>query len=107
MKTYIWFSLTLITLCSLIILSCSKDVAGRTDNLPALNPVDNDLNAGSWKTVLLQRPDTFTIAAPAAITSGTYIGELNEIKGLQQNLTAAQKEIVQYWSAGAILRWNE
>jgi len=107
MKRYIWFSLTVIILFTLIVVSCSKEITGRTDNLPALNPQDNDLTAGNWKMVLLSRPDTFAIAAPAATNSGTYIGELNEVKGLQQNLTAAQKEIVQYWSAGAVLRWNE
>lgn len=106
MKKYIWSSLAVITILAIIV-SCSKEVNGRTDNLPALDPQDNDMNAGSWKPVLLSRPDTFAVATPAAITSGTYIGELNEVKGLQQNLTTAQKEIVKYWSAGAVLRWNE
>ena len=107
MKKYFPFSLIAAIFFALILVSCSKDITGRTDNLPALNPQDNDISAGSWKTILLSRPDTFEVAAPAATTSGTYIGELNEIKGLQQNLTAAQKEIVKYWSAGAVLRWNE
>ena len=106
MKKYIWSSLAVITILAIIV-SCSKEVNGRTDNLPALDPQDNDMNAGSWKPVLLSRPDTFAVATPAAITSGTYIGELNEVKGLQQNLTSAQKEIVKYWSTGAVLRWNE
>ncbi len=83
--------------------SCSKKVEGRTDNIPALAPADQDLNAGTWKTMLLTRPDTFAVVAPAA----TYAGELNEIKGLQQNLTGEQKAIIKYWSAGAVLRWNE
>lgn len=108
MKKYIWLSFTAIAITTTtIVVSCSKDVVGRTDNVSALNPADNDTGAGAWKTVLLKRPDTFLVAAPAATTSGTYIGELNEVKGLQQNLTAQQKEIVKYWSAGAVFRWNE
>ncbi|TKK70193.1 phosphatase PAP2 family protein [Ilyomonas limi] len=106
MKKYYWLLLTAMMLVTIIVISCSK-IEGRTDDLPALNAQDNDLNAGNWKTVLLSHPDTFLVAAPATTTSGTYVGELNEVKALQQNLTAAQKAIVKYWSAGAVLRWNE
>ncbi|WP_204325134.1 hypothetical protein, partial [Stenotrophomonas maltophilia] len=27
--------------------------------------------------------------------------------GYQQNITPAQQAIINYWSAGAVLRWNE
>lgn len=103
------FSLSGILLTGLIMMqaSCSKNVEGRTDHAPALTPANIDLAAGTWKTVIITRPDTFLVAAPAVITLPGYIGELNEIKGLQFNLTAAQKENIKYWSAGAVLRWNE
>lgn len=107
MKKYIWLFAAASIVTTMVIISCSKEIKGRTDNLPALAPDDNDLNAGDWKTVLLKRPDTFAVAAPVAITSPLYIGEINEVKGLQQNLTSEQKNIVKYWSAGAVLRWNE
>ncbi len=108
MKKYSRLSLAaLILLFVSVINSCTKEVTSNTDRLPALDPINIDAAAGSWKTILLTRPDTFEVAAPAATTSGTYIGELNEIKGLQQSLTARQVELVQYWSAGAVLRWNE
>lgn len=99
-------TITIIT-SAIIFIACNKNVSGRTDNLPALNPQNIDLNAGSWKTVLLSRPDTFAVAAPAAVTSTAYIAELNEIKGYQKNLTDAQQQSINYWSAGAVLRWNE
>ncbi len=106
MKKYC-FLFTAMLAVSLLNLSCSREIKGRTDDLPALNATDLDTDAGNWKMVLLKRPDTFAVAAPAIVTAGTYVGELNEIKGLQQNLTAAQRDIVKYWSAGAVLRWNE
>ncbi|MFW1443075.1 hypothetical protein ACEV7Z_24105, partial [Vibrio parahaemolyticus] len=40
-------------------------------------------------------------------TNPAYLRELNEIKGYQQNITPAQQAIINYWSAGAVLRWNE
>ena len=107
MKIYLSLSFAAATALCIVVYSCSKEVTGRTDNIAALSPANNDTNAGNWKTILLKSPDTFAVAAPAAITSAVYIGELNEVKGLQQNLTQEQKNIVKYWSAGAVFRWNE
>ena len=89
------------------LVSCSKKIIERTDNIPALTPADIDLDAGNWKTVLMGRPDTFMVDVPAPTTSPAYLAELNEIKGLQQDLSQAQKNSIKYWSAGAVLRWNE
>jgi hypothetical protein len=75
--------------------ACNKSVSNRTANLPSLNPANEDLNAGTWKTILLTRPDTFAVAAPAATTSPSYAADLNEIKGYQKNLTSDQLRIDQ------------
>lgn len=87
--------------------SCSKNIVERTQDIAALSPANIDLDAGKWKTILLSRPDTFAVNAPAATNSSSYIAEINEIKGWQKNITGAQKKIITYWSAGAVLRWNE
>lgn len=92
---------------TLFISSCSKDVAGKTDNAAALKPAKLDLNAGTWKPVLLTAPTDITVAAPAATGTPDYIAQVNEIKSFQANLTEDEKKIVKYWSAGAVLRWNE
>lgn len=104
----IFLSLTLLALtASIILVACSKKVEGVTDNIAALNPTNIDLAAGNWKTVLLTRPDTFLVAAPAATNSPAYVAELNEIKGAQRSLTYEQRAAIKYWSAGSVLRWNE
>jgi len=105
-KTALPLTLLIVGL-SLIVTNCKKEIQGRTDNIASLNPQDIDLNAGTWKPVLLIRPDTFAVAAPSAITSSDYLAELNEIKGYQKNLTEDQQEKISYWSAGGVLRWNE
>jgi hypothetical protein len=91
----------------LFIVSCSKDITERTEDIAALNPTNIDLNAGTWKPVLLTGPTEFPVAAPIATTSPDYIAQLAEIKTWQANLTSEEKRIVKYWSAGAVLRWNE
>jgi membrane-associated phospholipid phosphatase len=86
--------------------SCNKNIDEQND-FESLQPAKADLDAGTWKPVLLAAPDEFAVGAPAATNTPGYIAELNEIKSWQQNLTAAQKETIKYWSAGAVLRWNE
>jgi hypothetical protein len=88
-------------------LSCNKSVTGTTANLAPLNPSSEDLTAGTWKTILLTRPDTFAVAAPSAITSPAYTADLEEIVAYQKNMTGALKSQINYWSAGGVLRWNE
>ncbi|MEP6466426.1 MAG: PA-phosphatase [Parafilimonas sp.] len=101
------FFITIITLSGLLYASCSKHIENRTDNIPALNPVSQDIDAGAWKPVLLSRPDSFAVAAPPLTNSSAYLADLNEIKGYQQNLNSDNINNIRYWGAGGVLRWNE
>lgn len=103
----IFYSVIVLATATFVITGCNKDIAGRTDNIPALSPSNIDLNAGTWKPVLLTSPSEFAVAAPGATTSPDYIAQINEIKAWQADLTSEEKRIVKYWSAGAVLRWNE
>ncbi len=91
----------------LFLVSCSKDFLGRTDDLPSLSPANNDLDGGTWKPILLTGPDEFAVAAPIGTNTPDYIAQVNEIKSWHANLTREQRKSIQYWSAGAVLRWNE
>lgn len=108
MKKLIHNSITLSLVMILFFYSsCKKDIVSRTDLYPSLAPTNLDLNADTWKPVLITDPTVFTVAAPAAITSPAYVADLNEIKAYQRSLTDDQRAIIKYWSAGAVLRWNE
>ncbi len=100
-------NLVLSLAASFLLFACNKNISEHTAGIAALNPSDQDANAGSWKLVLLSRPDTFAVAAPAATNSTAYLADLNEIKGYQRSLTGDQAEKIKYWSAGGVLRWNE
>lgn len=88
-------------------ISCNKQIIDRTTNIPALQPAKTDLNAGTWKTVLLTAPTDIIVPAPIATNSSDYVAQINEIKSYQSNITNEERNLVAYWSAGAILRWNE
>jgi hypothetical protein len=109
MKKYIHniIAIILIMMTTLFYTSCKKDIISRNDLYPSLSPANLDLNADTWNPVLITDPSVFTVAAPDAVTSPTYVADLNEIKAYQRSLTSDQQAIIKYWSAGAVLRWNE
>lgn len=107
MKKTFLLSIVLLIVVVTGFLSCNKDVDGRTDNIPALNPANIDINAGTWRPVLLTGPTEFSVPAPIATTSPDYVAQINELKTWQADLTSAEISNVKYWSAGAVLRWNE
>jgi hypothetical protein len=102
-KLNIYISIILLS----IIMSCKKDIVQQTEGIAALNPSSTDINAGDWKTILLNTNEDVSVAVPIPITDPLYVGELNEIKGLQQNITSDQQKDINYWAAGGVLRWNE
>jgi len=87
--------------------SCSKQIDEENMNYPMLNPDREDANAGTWKPILLTAPNEFACPAPILTTSADYIIQLNEIKSFQENITSEERDLVEYWGAGAVLRWNE
>jgi hypothetical protein len=90
-----------------IVVACSKEIVGTTDNASALQPANIDVNAGTWKPILLSGPTDIVVATPVPTNTPDYIAQINEIKSYQANISNDEKKLVAYWSAGAVLRWNE
>jgi hypothetical protein len=89
------------------VLSCSKSLTENNLSFPPLAPEEIDLDAGTWLPVLLTGPTEFAVAAPGTTTTPAFAAELNEIKSWQRQLSSSHREKINYWSAGAVLRWNE
>ncbi len=106
MKRYILLTIVACFVC-FTYWSCNKTVTERNTLYPALAPTKLDLNADSWNPILITNASAFTVAAPDALTSPAYVADLNEIKALQSNISNDQRASIKYWSAGAVLRWNE
>ena len=66
-----------------------------------------DAGAGNWRMIVLSGPTQFSIPAPAQTGSLDYQAELAAIKTAQSTITKEQKEQVEYWKGGGVLRWNE
>jgi hypothetical protein len=66
-----------------------------------------DENAGTWQMLVLSGPAQIQVAPPLSVGSPDYQAELTAIKSAQSRLTADQRRNVDYWSKGAVIRWNE
>jgi len=86
--------------------ACSRSIP-TLEELTPQTANNDDAGAGSWKMILLSGPTQFTVAPPSAVSSDAYQAELAAIKTAQANLTQAQKDAIDYWSGGAVLRWNQ
>lgn len=103
----IFFSISGLIGLVMLATGCQKEISDRTSGLPALLANNEDTAAGTWRLVLMSRPDSFAVAAPVATTSPLYTADLIEIKALQKNLNGDQANSIKYWAAGGVLRWNE
>lgn len=127
MKTIKKYTKVLVSACFLtfIVASCNKDIEN-LEHLTPLQPVASDEDAETWASVNNDATDVtlakIVTAAETApkifdpladkaavqnVGSVTYLAELQAIKDAQKNLTSEQKKIIEYWSAGGVLRWNQ
>ena len=88
------------------VVGCDKEVQSE-QNLKALTPANIDASAATWKPLLLTSNSQIVVAAPTTVTSDAYKAELQAIKDLQAGLNKKQRDIIEFWNAGGILRWNE
>ncbi|MEA2761956.1 MAG: hypothetical protein QOD47_1240 [Gemmatimonadaceae bacterium] len=91
---------------ALIVAGCDKTI-GPFEVLPPLQPASLEPTAGSWRMILLAGPSQIAVAAPAAVTSTAYLGELDAIRASQATLTSNQRQAIAYWSGGGVMRWNQ
>ena len=91
-------------LLSSLFLGCEKD-------LPTYYEFDpytfssQDPEAGSWKPLLLSRPDQ--IAVPPPPEGDAYAAELAQARQATASLSAEAQAAVAYWSNNPLVRWNE
>jgi hypothetical protein len=91
---------------SLFLTGCDKSLE-EGEQLQPVTPVSLDETAGDWGMIVLASSSAIAVAAPTDVTSDAYKSELASIKTIQQNLTQEQKDIIEYWSAGGVIRWNQ
>jgi hypothetical protein len=95
-----------LAITSVLVISCDKSIEDG-EPLEVYTPTDVDADAGTWDMIVLTAPDQIAVPAPDAVGSDAYKAELTTIKNAQKTLNDKQKEIIKFWSAGGILRWNQ
>jgi len=64
-------------------------------------------SGGQWRTVLLASGSTLAVPPPPAANGAVTAREVQELLSLQSSRTAAMRVSVNFWNAGAVIRWNE
>ncbi len=107
MKSKLYKSIFSLALASCVfVTSCDKSIEF-SEQLTPLQPASLDEGAGTWKMAFMSAPDQIAVAAPADPSSDAYKAELASIKDAQSKLTGGQKGIIEFWSGGGVLRWNQ
>jgi hypothetical protein len=73
----------------------------------AQDPLTLDEDAGDWTLKILTSNTQIVVPTPASTSSDGYLAELAAIKDAQSRLTKSQRDAIEYWSAGGVLRWNQ
>lgn len=66
-----------------------------------------DANAGSWQMIVLSSPTQIFVPPPAPVTDPGYQSELAAIASAQQNITAQQRQVIDFWNKGGVVGWNQ
>ncbi len=90
---------------ALFLAACEKNI--KEPVFEAYLPVNQDSNAGTWKTYVLKSPEEIEVTAPRAANSSEYLAELAALKATISNLNAEKQQAISYWGTGAVYRWNE
>ena len=85
---------------------CSKDIPTQETLTPS-SPSGTDANAGTWRMIVLSGPTQIDVPAPAPASSESYQAEIAAIKTAQASITDAQRQTIDYWAGGGVLRWNQ
>jgi hypothetical protein len=91
---------------SLVVSGCGKEVP-TTENLTPASPSGTDANAGSWRMIVLSGPTQIAVPAPVPAGTEAYQAEVAAVKAAQASLTDAQRQNIDYWAGGGVLRWNQ
>lgn len=98
---------TILIALVIVATGCDKEIP-MNQELKTLTPESVDEGAKDWNLLLVTDMATQTpCPQPVDITTDGYKNELAAVKVLQANLTDNQRKIIEYWSAGGVLRWNE
>lgn len=97
-------SLIVVFLLALLGLSACESLPLERELAP-LAPKSLDEEAGAWKSLVYV--ESGSLSSPKGPSDAGFSLALDSVKNLQAQLSQEQKNQVNFWAAGAVLRWNE
>lgn len=103
-----FYSRILFAACAAALVTAGCDQSlDSTETLTTLDPASLDADAGTWRLVVLTSPSQVAVPAPFPVASPEYQAELARVAATQAALTPEQREALETWGGGGVLRWNQ
>ncbi|MDQ3813138.1 MAG: phosphatase PAP2 family protein [Armatimonadota bacterium] len=93
--------------CASYLTGCGGGGAASFNVPPGSSALRAEPTGGQWVSIVLASVGVVPAASPPAAGSPQANQERQELQSLQQSRTAATDAAVNFWNAGAVLRWNE
>ena len=88
------------------LVGCNKDLD--IDKTTAAFKYSNpDAKGGSWKAILILKPEDITVTVPVDGASAEYTSQVTSMKAASAAATGAQKDSIAIFGANALVKWNE
>jgi membrane-associated phospholipid phosphatase len=97
----------LILVMVFVAVSASACVTSTNNSTSSGGTLAAEPTGGTWKPFVLNSSDDLRSNPPPSQGSTQFNQEVNELKALQLNRTAAVNESINYWNNGSVVRWNE
>jgi len=91
----------------LVAVSASACVTSTNNSTSSGSTLTAEPTGGTWKPFVLTSSDVLRSNPPPSQGSTQFNQDVNELKALQLNRTAAVNESINYWNNGSVARWNE
>lgn len=86
--------------------SCNKDL-DIDKNIASYKYTNVDAKGGTWKPILVAKPEDITVATPVDVSNAAYATLVIAMKAAATTATAAQKDSIAVFGGNALVKWNE
>ena len=99
-KKFIYIGIAFIS-----ILSCNKDL--NEANIESYKYTNLDANGGSWKPILVSKPEDITVNTPVEVTKDEFKILVSDMLSFSANATQSQQDSIKVFGGNSIVKWND
>ena len=87
------------------ILSCNKDL--NEANIESYKYTNLDAIGGSWKPILVSKPEDITVNTPDEVTKDEFKILVSDMLSFSANATQSQLDSIKVFGGNSLVKWND